>query len=97
MKTKSKHSLYRGDYYTIEEYEELMKFLGSSLISFFIKNYLRNGVSAVKRHIHRNPIYKDVSGVNLYDLIYNTPLDNVPLFLNEDSHMYFRMSMEIAN
>jgi hypothetical protein len=82
MNKKSKPSLYRGDYYTIEEYRLLAKFLGSSLISFIIKNYLCNGASSVKRHIH---IYKDVSGANLYDLIYNTILDNVPLFLNEDN------------
>ena len=84
MNEKSKPSLYRGDYYTIEEYEALINFLGADLLSHIIRRYLPKGASAVKRRIHSLGIVIGVA----YDLIYNTPLDNVPLFLNEDSKLY---------
>jgi hypothetical protein len=88
---KNKPSLYKGDYYTQEEYDILHKLLVNpkglveSLLSIHTsKSYSKdikqsiyglNSITAVSNHTKYN-------GVSIYNLIYNTPLDNVPLFLN---------------
>ena len=82
MSTKSKPSLYKGDYYTIEEYEALAGLLGGNLLSKIIKANIRKGAVTIKRRLHG---YHDVFRMAVpYDLIYNIPLNDVPLYLSRD-------------
>jgi hypothetical protein len=84
--SKNKPSLYKGDYYTPEEYTALHKLLviTKNLIESLLfvhteKTHSKN----IKKHIQGlNQILTDSDIISIYNLIYNTPLEDIPLFLN---------------
>jgi hypothetical protein len=90
---KKKPSLYKGDYYTTEEYTALHKLLvnpkgliASLLFVHTEKSYSKN----IKVTIQSLSSITDVSyrskygnGLSIYNLVYNTSLENVPLSLNK--------------
>lgn len=91
--SKNKPSLFKEDYYTQEEYTTLLKSLSVSkhiielLLRTAIKRYLLKGIKP-KLHslLNVNARYTDgtsYNGLEIYDLIYNTHLDDIALSLNK--------------
>ena len=85
MAAASKPSSFRGDYYTTEEYKELTNFLKPNCLFLqIIKSRIDKGPAAIKRAIRNVAILGATSMV--YELIYKTPLSNIPLYLNTENH-----------
>jgi len=89
---KNKPSLYRGDYYTLEEYRTLSKLLydGKNLIETLLRIHtaIGNNPEEIKLSIKKliNPIFVCIgsryNGSGVYDLLYNTHLNDVALYIN---------------
>lgn len=77
---KSKPSLYKGDYYTLDEYKHLADMLNGNLLALTINASIIRGLipSRIKRDI------KNFFLQNVYTLVYDTHLNDIPLQINTE-------------
>lgn len=82
----NKPSLYKGDYYTTEEYSILHKLLANPkglVESLLFVHTEKTRSKYIKKHIQGlNQIPTDSNIISIYNLIYDTPLENIPIFIN---------------
>lgn len=81
---KSFTSLYKGDYYTIDEYKHLADMLGGNLLALVINGSIIRGLKPSRIKLDINGFF--ISFV--YNLIYHTSLSDIPLHINTDSPIF---------
>ena len=90
--TKSAPSLYRGDYYTRQEYDQLIILIRdnkSYLFSWLGTILFSKKPSTIKREVKRisDTFFNatlNTSNIPLYKIMYDSPLGDVPLYLNHN-------------
>lgn len=85
---KYKPSLYRADYYTLEEYRLLVTLLNGNLLGLTIANCFDN-IKKIKRAVQCK-FYLTTQGMltnilTANELIYNTPLSGLLIYINSSN------------
>lgn len=85
--TKSAPSLYKGDYYTRQEYDQLKTMIlpRREFVFLWLRFILDKKPDQIKREV--KSCYIKIQGVQdfqkPYELMFCTPLENIPRYLNE--------------